>query len=437
MITSMILSLGLVLPAAPTGTHDAPFIVHDRGAWCWFQDERVIVDRGRVLAGVVASGAKDDPRRGSVELAVYDFATGRKSMVELHARLEQDDHNVPALLVRGDGRYLAVYAKHGSDNLVRYRVSEHPGDPSSWRPERTFQCPTPVTYANLMRLTKENGGKGRIYNFYRGEGWNPNYLVSDDDGETWSYGGRLIAHQGRPYVKYASNGVDTISFAFGEAHPHEYAPGTSIYHAYYKDGNLYRSNGEKIGKLGDGPITPSQATRVFAGDPANAAWACDLHLDQNERPLLVYSVTKDPEGNDHRYRYARWDGSRWQDHEIAYAGSRLYRDQEHYTGNLTLNPRDPNEVHISTNADPAGGRPLTSQADSRRHWEIFRGMTRDNGVTWTWTPVTANSTADNLRPIMPISDRKDAVLLWLRGSYTTYSDWDLQVVGLRETVERE
>jgi hypothetical protein len=368
-----------------------------------------------------------------VELAVYDLATGKSRTVELHPRLEQDDHNVPALLVRGDGRYLAVYAKHGTDKLIRYRISEQPGDPYAWRPEQTFARGEPVTYANLFRLAKENGGKGRIYDFYRGEGWNPNYVVSDDDGQTWSYGGRLITHQGRPYVKYAGNGADTIHFVFGEAHPAEYPPGASLYHAYYKDGNIYCSDGRKIAKLSDGPIAPRQATRIFAGDPANMAWACDLHLDRHERPFLAYSVAKDPQGVDHRYRYARWDGSRWQDHEIAYAGSRLYPSEEHYTGNVTLNPQDPDEMYISTNVDPVSGRPLLSRADGRRHWEIFHGLTRDGGATWTWTPVTANSTADNLRPIMPIGDRRGTMLLWLRGKYTTYNDWDMQVVGLRRT----
>ena len=64
-------------------------------------------------------------------------------------------------------------------------------------------------------------------------------------------------------------------------------------------------------------------------------------------------------------------------------------------------------------------------------WEIFRGAARRRAA-WAWTPVTVNSTADNLRPIMPIADRKDGMLLWLRGSYTNYGAWDLQVMALRK-----
>jgi len=429
MMNCAILALGLLLPAANSAA-DELIVFHDRGAWCWFQDERVILDRGRLLLGVVAAGPKGDARSGNVELGVYDCAAGQRSVVELHPSLQQDDHDAPALLVRGDGRYLAVYSKHAGDNLIRYRISVEPGDPNTWQPERTLARPAAsVTYANLFRLTKENGGKGRIYNFYRGENSNPNILVSDDDGETWSYRARLVVQPGRPYVKYASNGLDEIHFVFGEGHPNEYKPGTSIYHAYYLDGYLYRSDAAAIGKLSDGPIAPRQATRIFAGDPANAAWACDLHLDPKGHPYLAYSVTKDREGSDHRYRYARWDGDRWHDREIACAGSRLYQGEEHYTGNVALNPQNPDELFISTDADPGSGRPMLSSADGKRHWEIFRGVTRNGGDTWTWTPVTANSTADNLRPIVPIGDQPHTYLLWLRGSYTTFSAWNLQVVG--------
>ena len=264
-------------------------------------------------------------------------------------------------------------------------------------------CPAgrKVTYSNLFRLTKENGGKGRIYDFYRGEEWNPNFLVSDDDGDTWSYGGRLIASPGRPYVKYAGNGRDEYPLRVRRGAPAEFTPGTGIYHAYYKDGSLCRSDGRRSERWREGHCLARR--RGFLPAIRRTLPGLRSAPRPRGRPFLAYSVSKDREGNDHRYRYARWDGSRWLDHEIAYAGSRLYRDEVHYTGLVTLNPQDPDEVFISTNADPASGRPLMSHADGRRHWEIFRGVTRARAATWTWTPVTTDSTADNLRPIMPIA----------------------------------
>jgi hypothetical protein len=45
-----------------------------------------------------------------------------------------------------------------------------------------------VTYANPFRLTAESG---RLYLFHRGFALDPNYLVFDDGGANWRYGGHL------------------------------------------------------------------------------------------------------------------------------------------------------------------------------------------------------------------------------------------------------
>ena len=57
-------------------------------------------------------------------------------------------------------------------------------------------------------------------------------------------------------------------------------------------------------------------------------------------------------------------------------------------------------------------------------------MTNDGGASWAWTDVTSNSDVDNLRPVVPIWDEHHTALLWLRGTYTSYHDYDLDVVGI-------
>jgi hypothetical protein len=51
--------------------------VDDNGGWCWFQDERALVDpeTGHLLIGSVASqaGADGDRRGGDVDLTVVDL----------------------------------------------------------------------------------------------------------------------------------------------------------------------------------------------------------------------------------------------------------------------------------------------------------------------------------------------------------------------------
>ena len=420
---------------------------NDDGAWSWFQDERAIVDSGKLIIGSVAAGTNDQSRKGDIEVISYDIGAGSKKLFQLHDRLldaggAYDDHNSPALLVRPDGRLLAVYSMHGPENRFYYRISTRPHDATSWQPERAF---TPsessrITYSNLHYLSKENKGRGRVYNFYRGfnDSYKPSYAYSDDWGETWIAGNIFIdvpaRFRHRPYVKYASDGIDTIHIFYTEGHPRDFD--NSTYHIFYRDGRLHRSDGTVIRSLTEGLKDPTEGTRIFKGDPDNVAWVSDVQLDAARRPYVAYSVQKNSAGlpprsggEDHRYRYARWTGKEWVDYEIAYAGSRLYAGQDDYTGNIALDPVDPNVVYISTNADPASGKPLISSSDSQRHYEIFKGATSDGGKSWRWTAVTSNSVVDNIRPIVPKWDGEQTALIWLRGKYAAYIDYDLDVVG--------
>jgi hypothetical protein len=134
---------------------------------------------------------------------------------------------------------------------------------------------------------------------------------------------------------------------------------------------------------------------------------------------------------DHRFGYGRWDGAAWHVHEMAYAGTRLYPGEDDYTGLAALDPNDPGIVYISTDAQPATGAPLVSTADGQRHHELFRGTSRDAGKTWRWEPITANSTVDNLRPIVPRWDDPRTALVWMRGTYRrNRGEWTTAVVAL-------
>ena len=431
--------------AQPASSLRAPVVLNDDGGWCWFQDERVLVVGGRLVFGSVAAGRSDPSRRGRVEATSVDLRTGSATRFRLSTTLVQkagayDDHDTPAFAVRGDGRLVAVWAGHAYDNRILSRVSLRPGDATAWGDERVF-VPSPsssITYSNLHRLA---GERGRIYDFFRGldNRFKPSVSWSDDEGETWQTGGVVIdvpaAFRHRPYVKYASNGKDTVQIVYTEGHPRDFD--NSLYHVFYRGGSLHRSDGTVIRPLGEGLRDPAEGTRIFQGDPRNVAWVSDLELDAQGRPFVAYSVQKDSAGlppgqggTDHRYRLALWTGTRWDDHEIAFAGTRLYAGEDDYTGLVALVPGDPTRLFISTNADPSTGAPLVSAADGKRHWEIFRGAAADGGRTWRWQPVTKDSTADNLRPIVPRTEGGDALLLWLRGRYRSYTDYDLEVVGL-------
>ena len=259
-------------------------VFNDDGGWCWFQDPRVLVLNGALVIGSVASGFRDPSRQGNIEVTTYDLSSGSKQRTVLHARLSggegsrYDDHNAPALLVRQDGRILAVYAQHGQEDHFDYRISLQPGPPAEWQAERTFvpSASSQITYSNLVELSAENHGEGRIYNFFRGlDGRNkPSYAWSDDQGETWKTGHVFIDVPGeyphRPYVKYATNGSDTVHFFYTDGHPNEFRA-NSNYHMYYRNGGLSRSDGAPIGELKQGLSQPQEGTVIFPGDAEDFA----------------------------------------------------------------------------------------------------------------------------------------------------------------------
>ncbi|HTL59479.1 MAG TPA: BNR-4 repeat-containing protein [Candidatus Limnocylindrales bacterium] len=422
----------------------------DNGAWSWFMDERAIVDRGRLLVGSVRANGKfenaDQPGWGNVELSILDLRTKNVSRVILHRHFEQDDHNAPGLLVLHDGRYLAAYSKHNQEPRFWFRISTHPGDPSTWEP--AVETVTPgvkgnwsgdnFTYCNPMMLSGENN---RIYLFHRGVSQDPNYLFSDDDGRHWTYGGKLFdgRHGYSPYTKYACDGKATIHFVATEDHPRNFD--NSLYHGFIRADAVCLSDGRRAFDLShttNTSIRPWNLTKIYQGGPSNVAWMCDIELDTSANPVVLFTVQVDgaglPKGQggmDHRFHYARWDGKAWHEAEIAYAGTRLYAGEDDYTGLGSVHPKHPETVYISTDADPVTGKPLVSVADGQRHHELFRGLTSDDGKSWRWFAITANSTMDNLRPLVPAWNDSRTVVIWLRGGYrNNRGEWTTSVEAL-------
>jgi len=338
---------------------------NDNGAWSWFEDERAIVDAaaGKILVSSVANaaGTGGAARNGDVEVVSYDIASGQvTSPFTLHDNLQADDHNSAALWRRPDGKYLAMYAKHGSDQLSRYRISTTAGDPTQWGPEQTFNNGAGTTYSNLYYLPDDRGGAGRLYNFTRTANFNPNILVSNDHGSTWSIGGRLVTTgtgSHRPYVRYYSDG-EKIHFITTEQHPRNFD--NSVYHGYVQNGQLFSSTGTLLdGVLFDSSaVAPSALTSVFdtgasfGGETMTHGWTIDMSVDAAGQPLAVFQARVDGNTADHRFFYARFDGSTWNVNQLAKAGGFLYGSEPDYTGLVALDPNDPDRLFISSKIDP-------------------------------------------------------------------------------------
>ncbi len=152
-------------------------------------------------------------------------------------------------------------------------------------------------------------------------------------------------------------------------------------------------------------------------------WTIDLQNYGNDTIATIFKARANNSEMDHRYFYARYDGSEWASTYLCKAGWKLYSSEQDYVGLGALDPNNPNIIYISTPFDPRDDAELGVR-------EIFKGETTDRGATWTWTPITQNSTRNNYRPIVPAWDGTNTALLWMRGTYNTAQIFDMAIVGI-------
>jgi hypothetical protein len=434
-ITALVALLLLgVLPAAPTHAAEREVVapatmvtVLDHGAWSWFEDARATfsADGTSLLASAVAGTGATEAAPGTVVLSDLDLGSGDRKLVDL-GRAESDDHNSASIDSSSSGELLTAWSRHHADLLVRHQRRRTDG---SWLRLPPITAGALTTYNNLRRAADAEGNP-ILYDFVRGVGLDPVALASSDEGRTWQNLGPILrdpmdSPNQRPYVQYAEARAGRIDLLATETHPS--ASATSIYHGYLQGGFVHDSTGTVLGPIGAGiPVT--DLTQVWAASGGARGWTADIELDPvTGAPIAAFSVTLSPE--DHRYWLARWDGDGWAAEEVAHAGRRLFSGEPHYTGLAAIDPQDPDRVVISTDAHPDSGAPLVSATDGRRHWELWEGRSVP-GAGWSWVPLTAASSEDNLRPVLISHPDGATALLWLRGTYTSFLDYDTEVVGV-------
>lgn len=379
------------------------------GAWCFFADPRALYHEGkhqRTYVGWLTAA-------GDVMVGCYDHRTDAVETVKLKEQLQKDDHANPALYIDEEG-YVTVYYSAHNGTMMYYRKTVRPEDISAWGDEQELPINTEghhgYTYPNPYYLSEEK----QLYLFWRGGNFKPNFSVSRDGGKRWGEVRTLIKGEGaRPYVKYVSDGARRIWFAFTDGHPNV-EPHNSIYCGYYEAGALYQVDGTKIKEEAALPLDPGEVRKVYdASESGHRAWIWDIALDEGGHPVIVYAafVTE----QDHRYRYARWDGAKWQDGEMTSAGGWFPQTPEgaveretYYSGGLILHHDDPSVVYLS--------RPVEGM------YEIERWQTEDEGNRWSCETITSGSSLPNVRPVVVRGGQE--TVLWMQGTYVHFTNYE-------------
>jgi hypothetical protein len=132
------------------------------------------------------------------------------------------------------------------------------------------------------------------------------------------------------------------------------------------------------------------------------------------------------------YYFARWTGTNWQKRFIAQAGRPLFSTENDYAGGICVDPANPSVIYISSNSsDPFNLTDITNVTlRANQRYEIWRGTTTNGGLSFAWAAITTNSAKDNLRPYIPRGQSGTPVVIWFRGTYTTFNSYNCEIVGL-------
>ncbi len=397
--------------------------ISNDGAWCWFSDPRAIYFEGehkRTYSGWVTAD-------GSIEVGFYDHDQDTVVIHRLDSKLKVDDHNNPSFNIDSQGRLLVFYSKHSSESPMILARGSNPESIDTWEASKELVlndstlfpgASNTYTYTNIVRLSDE---EDKLYLFWRGVDFKPNFATSDDNGYSWSTGDILILPERtyrnrRPYLKVGTNNKDVIHFAFTDGHPRN-EPTNSIYYAKYQDTYLHKADNSKIKSWSQLPLDPAASDLVYdAATTGERAWIWDVAGDSEDNPVLVYS--RFPNDSTHVYYYACWNGNQWQNTKMVDSGKWFPETVEgeeerepNYSGGITLDHADPSVVYLSVTKNGV--------------FEIERWETNDFGQNWKVSSITVDSKQNNIRPLVV---RNNHQVMWLNLQYYRhYTDYGAEI----------
>jgi hypothetical protein len=266
------------------------------------------------------------------------------------------------------------------------------------------------TYPTLLQLLGETNDP--IYLFLRdrqagGASGTLIYSKSTDGGATWATKVDVFENGTRsPYWKVISDGQTRIDIVTSDGRDPPDTGASKIYHFWYEGGDWFETDGTDIG---DPQFAPADLTEVYDGSDGTG-WPMDIAYD-GTNPVFVYAVVTS--GTDNDWRYARWNGSAWNNHVIAASNGVI---EGEFAASVCL---DHGDINVAYAPVKVGSR-----------WELKRFTTANGGASFVTFDVTSGSSVDNLQPVCVRDHPSDLAILWQYGTYTDFNNTNLGVKGV-------
>lgn len=397
------------------------------GGWCWVNQTHAYTYNG-------ATYYTWCNQIGQLKIGKIIHATGAVTSYTIGTVSTYDDHNAPCLWMRSDGRIVVFYRNEAATSVL-CRISAKPEDITTWWTERTIASGrVTVSYPLGIRLSSESN---KFYCLWTDgadsylKAWSTSTdidSISSDTNPTWSAPEIIHSTVATPLWLYdfiTTNGTDTIYFA-NSAHPQVSAT-SSVYAFYYKTNAFYDPDGTKIIDYPAGiPVTTAalNASALVYDGTTNKAWVYDVAMD-GTTPVIAFTKYLSTY-TDHRYMYAKWDGSAWGVNQIDTGGGSCASNTDPgvgclaYSGGITIDKNDPDIVYYS-------------KGTSATKFDIYKGVTANSGSTWSNTAQTNDAIYKNIRPYCPINGDDAMPVMWMAGYYKDYLDYTTEIAKTIKT----
>lgn len=406
VILSTIIFTGCNNMKKPTGARLEPPFTINNAIYNWWINPiatRYTDQRDKTYFNYITSD-------GTTYAAAYDHKMKSLQRFALGS-VVGDDHNCPCVLapIRGTNDPIIIFwANHSaSDNKVYYRKSLRHEDISA------FDTTQEITYSDAVNYVQAYRYGTKIYLFSRLGGTTGSWVcrISNDNGNTWS-DEIIVVDDGSNSMYMGTQqvyGENRIRIVLNDHPPTGTRHDVFIAEMDLINGNIYLPNAAKtvIGNI-DGtnlPLSPDSFLKIYDANTGENTRLLSIGANPNLIEVIICSFTNTTDGV---YKYITYDGATTTVKNIIAAGLpiEIPAGNNYYFAGADLVHNRIGNIYITR--------------EQLGEWILEKYITEDGGNTWQSIEIDRSNSDKVFRPI---SVSGSTGLLYIKGSYTTYTNW--------------